>query len=55
MFTVYELALFLNVKESWIRQQIFKRKIPFTKINGLIRFDKNEINLWINSQSRKTI
>ena len=49
--TVQQLSLCLNVKESWIRQQVFARKIPFKKLNRLVRFDKAEIEKWIDEQN----
>lgn len=49
--TVRDLCLLLNVKESWLRSQIFKRKIPYYKLGRQIRFEKSKINEWLDSNS----
>ena len=41
-----EAQEFLNVKESWLRNAVFKKEIPFHKFNRLIRFDMNDLLLW---------
>jgi excisionase family DNA binding protein len=52
--TTKQLAEILNVKESWLRRQIFTRKIPFMKIRGLIRFNQDDIEVWIKNNSKTT-
>ncbi len=51
--TVKELALRNNLKENWIRNKVFSRKIPFYKIQGLIRFNEREINDWIMNYKKE--
>lgn len=41
-----EAQEFLNVKESWLRNAVFKREIPHHKFNRLIRFEVNDLLLW---------
>jgi excisionase family DNA binding protein len=43
-----QLSEWLQNSESTIRDWIYKRQIPFKKIGGLIRFNRSEIELWIN-------
>lgn len=42
-----ETANYLNVKQSWLRMAIFRRKIPFIKVGRLIRFDVEQLNEWL--------
>jgi len=49
--SIKQLCSLFNVKESWIRRQIFLNKIPYRKLGGLIRFQVSEVEEWIN---RKT-
>lgn len=53
LLTIKELSSFLSTKESHIRWLIFNKKIPYLKLNKLIRFDINEINQWIKENSVK--
>jgi excisionase family DNA binding protein len=50
ILTTSELSKYLNVKESWIRSLVFKRKIPFIKIEGLLRFKKEAIDEWLKQK-----
>jgi len=45
----------LNLKESRIRYLVFKRKIPFIKIGSTIRFDKNDLEKWLNQQKVEVV
>jgi excisionase family DNA binding protein len=47
LININELARLWGVKESWIRSQIFKKSIPYYKVQGLIRFNTSEVNSWI--------
>lgn len=51
--TVKELSSRINFKEDWIRSKVFKRQIPYYKIQGLIRFDELEINEWIRTYKKE--
>jgi len=44
----------IMVKESTIYSWVHKGSIPFHKINGLIRFDLDEIETWVKSL-KKTV
>lgn len=41
-----EAVDFLNVKESWLRAAVFKRKIPHHKFQRLIRFQVGDLLIW---------
>ena len=49
LWTIARLAEALNVPKSWIYDQTYRRKIPFRKIGGKLRFDPVEIDVWIES------
>ena len=44
------LTIYPSFKKSWIRSLIFNNKIPHYKIGGLVRFELNEIEAWIEDQ-----
>lgn len=50
--TIKEVSELLQVKESWIRKQIYDRKIPFIKMSGLIRFSEDAIHKWIEKNKK---
>lgn len=43
-----ELATFLSVSRRTIYGWVSERKVPFIKLNGILRFDYNDITKWIN-------
>ncbi len=49
LLNVKETAQFLNVKQGTIRHLCFTRKIPFIKVGRLVRFNLNELKLWLES------
>ena len=50
--TIKEISKLLKVKESTLYSWVHSGKIPSFKINGLIRFDIEEIEAWVKG-SRK--
>jgi excisionase family DNA binding protein len=44
---VKEASTYLGVSESTIRKYVLEKSIPFIKINGIIRFDLNDIENWL--------
>ena len=51
LFTVEEVAQFLNVKISWVRSAVFRREIPFIKVGNLVRFQECDLREWLESNS----
>lgn len=43
MWTVKDVAEFLQASESWVRHAAAGGRLPCTKIGGLLRFDPDEI------------
>ena len=50
LLTINEVSDILQVKKSTIYSWTFTRKIPFVKINGVVRFREKAINSWIESK-----
>ncbi len=46
---VKEASEYLNVKPSTLYAWVGQGRIPFIKMNGLIRFDHAEIDRWVRS------
>ena len=47
LFSVPELSEYLSLKERTIYNWASQRKIPFVKIGGALRFDKQDIDKMI--------
>jgi len=54
LLDIKEAADFLNVKISWLRAAVFRKKIPYIKLNRLLRFSKEELQSWLKSQKIKS-
>lgn len=53
LITVKELSKFLTVKESTLYSWVHNGLIPFHKLNGLVRFDMEEIEIWAKTSSKE--
>ena len=49
MLTTKELSAWLNIKPSTLYLWASQKKIPCWRIHGLIRFDPDAIQAWLNS------
>jgi excisionase family DNA binding protein len=49
-----EARQLLHTSESHLRSLVFKKKISFIKIGRLIRFSKNDLISWIESNKVKS-
>lgn len=47
ILTFEETCKFLQIKKSRLRTAIFRREIPFLKIGRLIRFDLDDLKVWL--------
>jgi len=45
--TIKKVREILNVSEVTVNRLMYKRKIPFFKIGGLIRFDEEDVNQYL--------
>jgi excisionase family DNA binding protein len=48
MLTVKELSAWLNIKQSTLYLWVSKNKIPCRRIHGLVRFEPEAIQEWLN-------
>ena len=51
MLTIKELSAWLNIKESTLYLWVSKNKIPYRRIHGLVRFEPEAIQAWLNGFS----
>jgi excisionase family DNA binding protein len=49
LVTIKNLSAFLTVKESTLYSWVHHGVIPFHRLNGLIRFDMEEIEAWVKA------
>ncbi|MBI5888925.1 MAG: helix-turn-helix domain-containing protein [Deltaproteobacteria bacterium] len=49
LVSIKELSEFLKVKPSTLYSWVHNGTIPFIKLNGLLRFDMDEITKWIEN------
>ncbi len=47
--TIKEVSALLSVKASTLYSWVHNGSIPFHKLNGLVRFDLDEIDVWVKS------
>ena len=49
LYDVAQVASMLDVTEGFVRRLVARHRIPFFKIGKFIRFDPNEIGLWLET------
>lgn len=49
LVTIKDVSAFLKVKQSTLYSWVHNGTIPFIKLNGLLRFDMDEIVKWVES------
>ena len=47
LVTIKEVSVFLKIKESTIYSWVNNGSLPYYKLNGLLRFDMEEIGEWV--------
>jgi excisionase family DNA binding protein len=50
LLTIKEVSEILSVKESWVRSQIFQKKIAHVKLGRHIRFERDSINEYMEKR-----
>jgi excisionase family DNA binding protein len=48
-----ELAKYLGMSKNTVRYWVFTRQIPYCKIGRSVRFEKQEIDNWVNNKKVK--
>ena len=51
LWTAVQVAEYLNVREGTVRQWVIRRKIPFRKVNGALRFVPAEIRALVHPEN----
>ncbi len=54
LYTVEEAAEKLNIKVSRLRQAVFRKEISHVKIGALVRFREDDLENFINRNSRSS-
>ncbi len=54
MVSIKIVAEFLMIKPSTLYSWVHKGSIPFHRLNGLVRFDMDEIEAWVKSSSKQS-
>jgi excisionase family DNA binding protein len=49
---VKEAALLLDVKVSWVRSCVFRRILPYYKLQRLVKFNTDELLAWLETQKQ---
>lgn len=44
-------ATYLGIKERQVRSLVYRREIPFTKVGRLVRFDIQQLDAWLESNT----
>lgn len=50
--TFQDVCELLNISSHHLRSLIFKKKIPYTKIGRLVRFERNDLTTWLQSKKQ---
>ncbi|MCK5493535.1 MAG: helix-turn-helix domain-containing protein [Candidatus Omnitrophica bacterium] len=51
--SIPELAKYIGVRKTTLYYWVYMNKMPHVKINGLIKFEKQEIVSWIDKNKFK--
>jgi excisionase family DNA binding protein len=51
MLTKKEVAEKLGVSEKTIQRWMKERLIPYSKLNGIVRFDEKKIDMWVERRT----
>ena len=51
---IEDVKRLFKVKESKMRRAILKKEIPYIKLGGLVRFEKNELKKYLERQTVKS-
>ena len=52
---IKEVAAFLKMKESTLYSWVGSGLIPSFKLNGLVRFDMEELRLWVSKNKKAAL
>jgi excisionase family DNA binding protein len=52
---VKEVAELLHIAEKTVRKYVWQKSIPYTKIGGHVRFNKERLNQWLEYRNVPTL
>jgi len=55
LLTIKELSEFLNIPVGSIYNLVYRRRIPFVKVEHLLRFNLEEIEKWLQENEFKPV
>ncbi len=50
LMTALDVAEMLQMKMSWVRQRVHKDELPYYKIGNLVRFNRTDIQRWLDTK-----
>ena len=50
LYDLKEAAKYLNISIAYVRKLVYARNIPFYRIGNRLKFDKEEIDVWLESK-----
>lgn len=53
IYSLKEISKYLDLSESFVRNLVRTKSIPYFRLGNRLKFDINEINEWINDLSKK--
>jgi len=51
LMTVEQVAAYLGIKHRTIYDKVQRETIPFTRVGGLLRFRKADIDAWLDENT----
>ena len=51
LMTVKEAAQYIGLAEKTLYTKISQRRIPYLKVERLVKFDRNALNDWLKAQT----
>ena len=55
LLSVPEVADRLNVKQSWVRDAIFEKRLPYIKVGRLVRVEEGAIDAFLEANRQETV
>lgn len=52
VYSLADAALYIGMSEEGLRNQVNLRKVPVVRIDGRLRFDKRDLDSWIEDNTR---
>ena len=53
LLNIDETSAYLGIKKPTLYSWVFQKKIPYIKVGRMIRFNVNELLLWLEEKSVK--